>query len=58
MRCSHWDPMPVEKKYSWEIETAENDLDEEDPVIGDQWKTAVVENSELETANGKYKRVF
>ncbi len=55
---SQWDPKPVEKKYSWEIETAENDIDEEDPVIGDQWKTVLDEHSEFETANGQYKRVF
>ena len=58
IRCSHWDPLPVEKKYSWEIETAENELDEEDPVIGDQWKTAVNEHPEFETAAGQYKKVF
>ena len=58
IKCSHWDPMPVEKKYSWENEASENDMDEEDPIIGDQWKTAVDEQSEIETADGKYSRVF
>ncbi len=33
-----WDPKPVTKKYSWEQESADDGLDEYDPIIGDEWK--------------------
>jgi len=35
---SQWDPKPVRKTYSWENESADENNDEEDPIIGDQWK--------------------
>ena len=31
----HWDPLPERKVYSWERE----EDGEEDPIIGDEWKT-------------------
>jgi len=36
----HWDPKPVRKTYAWQQQGDEDELpvDEEDPVIGDQWK--------------------
>jgi membrane associated rhomboid family serine protease len=35
----NWDPKPRRKRYSWERRPGESDAaDEEDPVIGDQWK--------------------
>ena len=33
---SHRDPKPVRKTYSWE--SADEDLEEDDPIIGDEWK--------------------
>jgi len=39
---SHWDPKPARKTYSWEYETIDGraeEIDEDDPIIGDQWKT-------------------
>ena len=34
----HWDPKPAVKTYDWENEP-DDELYEEDPIIGDQWKT-------------------
>ena len=34
-----WDPKPQRKRYSWQRKLGEDDLlEEDDPVIGDQWK--------------------
>lgn len=37
----HWDPKPARRTYSWErqADNGESLTEEEDPVIGDQWKT-------------------
>ena len=36
----HWDPKPGRKRYSWEQQLEDGEeAEEEDPVIGDQWKT-------------------
>jgi membrane associated rhomboid family serine protease len=37
----HWDPKPTLKIYSWERQSGDSDAltDEEDPIIGEQWKT-------------------
>ena len=32
-----WDPKPARKVYSWERQ-ADADVEEDDPIIGDQWK--------------------
>lgn len=57
----HWDPKPVQKTYSWEYETSEsnleNNIDEEDPIIGDQWKPEV-DPSEIDSESKQFKRVF
>ena len=57
----HWDPKPVLKTYSWENEASEdnpnNEPDDEDPIIGDQWKTEI-DPVEIDNANKKFKRVF
>ena len=35
----NWDPKPVRKHYAWERQTGDSDdAEEEDPVIGDQWR--------------------
>ena len=35
----HWDPKPGRKRYSWEKPPGEEgETEEEDPVIGDQWR--------------------
>ena len=31
----------MRKKYSWEDEAADDELDEEDPIIGDEWKIGI-----------------
>ncbi len=33
-----WDPKPLAKTYSWERDESDDDLDEYDPIIGDEWK--------------------
>jgi membrane associated rhomboid family serine protease len=36
----NWDPKPMRKRYSWESSPGMNSAEEEeDPVIGDQWKS-------------------
>ena len=36
----NWDPKPRRKRYSWQRGASDNEaLEEDDPVIGDQWKT-------------------
>ena len=36
----NWDPKPGRKRYSWERRPGEgNAMEEEDPIIGDQWRT-------------------
>ena len=35
----NWDPKPKRKKYPWERQPDEDeDLEEDDPIIGDQWR--------------------
>ena len=34
-----WDPKPVRKRYAWQRHPEDDDDMEEDPVIGDQWRT-------------------
>lgn len=34
----HSDPKPEKKTYTWEDETADSDWDDEDSIIGDEWK--------------------
>lgn len=49
----HWDPKPPRKIYSWERQSNEGDAlsDEEDPIIGDQWKTGGDKASEDQQHN-------
>jgi len=49
----HWDPKPPRKIYSWERQSDEGDAlsDEEDPIIGDQWKTGGDRDSEDQQHN-------
>lgn len=36
----NWDPKPVRKRYPWERRPEEDEtLEEEDPIIGDQWRS-------------------
>ena len=44
----HWDPKPTRKRYPWESKVGEVDpmVEEEDPVIGDQWKVETPEKPE------------
>jgi membrane associated rhomboid family serine protease len=36
----NWDPKPMRKSYSWESSPGVNSTEEEeDPTIGDQWKS-------------------
>lgn len=35
----NWDPKPMRKRYAWERDPGEDgDMNEEDPIIGDQWR--------------------
>lgn len=36
----HWDPKPERKRYSWQrsAEEQSSNIEEDDPIIGDQWK--------------------
>ena len=34
----HWDPKPERKRFPWESKPGDIHEEEEDPVIGDQWK--------------------
>ena len=44
-----WDPKPVRKRYAWERRPDElEDMEEDDPVIGDQWR---VDNHGTDTTN-------
>lgn len=43
-----WDPRPVEKTYAWEGAASDDDLEEDDPIIGDQWR--------LESCDGSVDR--
>ena len=36
-----WDPKPEARAYSWEQETVEDIEEEEDPIIGDEWKMEI-----------------
>ena len=36
-----WDPKPERRAYSWEHETTELMEEEDDPIIGDQWKMEI-----------------
>ncbi|MFT7288120.1 MAG: membrane associated rhomboid family serine protease [Halieaceae bacterium] len=40
----NWDPKPTRKRYAWERHLAEEeDMEDEDPIIGDQWRTRTAE---------------
>ncbi len=40
----NWDPKPNRKRYSWERQPDGTDpIEEEDPVIGDQWRAGKIE---------------
>jgi membrane associated rhomboid family serine protease len=45
----NWDPKPMRKRYAWERRPDEaEDMEEEDPIIGDQWRAG---HHEVDTAN-------
>jgi membrane associated rhomboid family serine protease len=45
----NWDPKPMRKRYTWERRPDEDgDLEEDDPIIGDQWR---VGRHEIDAAN-------
>lgn len=47
----HWDPKPIQNVFPWESDSENNTvLEEEDPIIGEQWK-AVAQNTP-ETSKG------
>ncbi len=46
----HRDPVPEKKMYSWDYEAEENDEDEDDVLIGDEWK---VETEPSEPGRGE-----
>lgn len=48
----HRDPKPERKTYSWEHESADDELEEDDPIIGDQWRTGLNGASDS-SGNGK-----
>lgn len=37
----HRDPKPIRKTYVWEGESIEGYMDDEDPIIGDEWKVGI-----------------
>jgi membrane associated rhomboid family serine protease len=42
----NWDPKPTRKRYAWERHPNENEeLEEDDPLIGDQWNTDKFEDA-------------
>ncbi len=43
---SHRDPKPQIRTYSWEQEAADSSTDEDDDVIGDQWRVIDVERQQ------------
>ena len=45
----NWDPKPMRKRYAWERHSDETeDMEEDDPIIGDQWRAG---HHETDTAN-------
>jgi membrane associated rhomboid family serine protease len=47
----HWDPKPQRKAYPWERRAGEPDplVEEDDPVIGDQWRLTTEEDPDRKT---------
>lgn len=42
----NWDPKPIRKRYTWERHPDdEGDVEEDDPIIGDQWRAGYNETS-------------